>query len=85
MQCLPQSWKFQWMYLVYRWIIALFFLIWLFFAGFHSDNGGPKFFIFLTNWSFLVFNAHLVWSAISVTLSYFLAALVCKKSMRIFL
>ena len=66
-------------YLIYRWVISLFFQIWLFLAGFHPYNGGPKFFIFLTNWSFLVFNAYLLWSAISVTLSYLLANFTCKK------
>lgn len=79
LQWLPHTWKFQWIYLIYRWVISIFFLVWLFQAGFYPINGGVKFFIFLTNWAFLVFNAYLFWGAISVTLSYILANFACKN------
>lgn len=33
-------------------------------------NGGPKYFIYLTNWAFLLFNLYLLVSAIAVTLQF---------------
>lgn len=53
--------------------------MWLFLNGFDPINGGPKFFIFLTNWAFLVLVVYLLWAAVSDTLSLFLANVCCKE------
>ena len=53
--------------------------MWLFVAGFLPANGGPRFFIFLTNWAILSFNAYLIWSAFSTTLHYLLVHKCCKS------
>ena len=52
--------------------MSLYFLAWLVPSGIHNSNGGPKYFIFLTNWAFLLFNSYLLVSAISVTLQFFI-------------
>lgn len=46
--------------------MAVYFFAWLFPSGLYGD-GGPKFFIFLTNWSYLMWNSYLIISALSVT------------------
>lgn len=56
--------------MIYRWIIALFFIAWLVPVGIDDANGGPKFFIYLTNWAFLLFNLYLLVSATAVTLQF---------------
>ena len=60
-------------------MIAGFFFGWLVAAGLYPANGGPKFFIFLTNWGFLAFNAHLVWSAIVSTVDFFKEFVCCRQ------
>ena len=44
--------------------MAGYFLAWLVISGL---QGGVKFFIFLTNWSFLMWNFYLIFSAVSAT------------------
>lgn len=56
--------------MVYRWIISLYSLAWLVASGIDNTNGGPKYFIFLTNWAFLLFNLYLLISAIAATLQF---------------
>ena len=56
--------------MIYRWIISLYFLAWLVPTGIADENGGPKYFIYLTNWAFLLFNLYLLVSAIAVTLQF---------------
>ena len=56
--------------MVYRWIISLYSLAWLVASGIDDSNGGPKYFIFLTNWAFILFNLYLLISAIAVTLQF---------------
>lgn len=60
-------------------MIAGFFFGWLIAAGLNDINGGPKFFIFLTNWGFLAFNAHLIWSAIVSTVDFFKEFVCCRQ------
>lgn len=50
--------------------MSLYFIAWLVPSGMHDSNGGPKYFIYLTNWAFLLFNSYLLVSAISVTLQF---------------
>lgn len=78
-QWLPYRWYFQLIFLVYRWVIATFFFVWLVLAGLYPANGGPKYFIFLTNWAFLAFNAHLVWSAIVTSIDFFREFVCCRQ------
>lgn len=77
MQWLPKRITWQWIYLVVRWVMAAYFLGWLIGSRFHHANGGPRFFIFLTNWSFLAWNAYLIISAISV--SFKMSMIYCCK------
>ncbi len=74
MQWLPFQWKWQWPYLLYRWVIALYFLGWLLHniieAGRTPDVQG-KYLIYLTNWGFLCFNLYLLVSALSVTVTLY--------------
>lgn len=56
------------MYLVYRWVMVAYFFGWLIATGVsYTPFGGAKFFIFLTDWSFLAWNAYLIASAASTT------------------
>ena len=51
--------------------MAIFFFVWLFIAGFAPENGGPKYFIYLTNWANLLWSGYLIWAAIFMTATYF--------------
>ena len=59
--------------MIYRWVVALYFVGWLIASG-----RDPKFFIYLTNWSFLALNVHLIYAALSTTVDYFKVYLCCK-------
>ena len=78
-QWLPKRIQWQWIYLVYRWVIAGYFSGWLVPSGLYPANGGVKFFIFLTNWSFLAFILHLIVSALSSTTKA-ISVYCCNKS-----
>lgn len=71
MQWLPYKWTYQFLYLVYRWILALYFFAWLITSWVESD--GPKYLIFLTNWSFITYCLHVIVAAISSTTKYVFA------------
>lgn len=65
---LPQKWSFQAVYLVYRWLIMLYFLVWLVVTIVHAvDSIKFKYFIFLTHWGFMAWNGYLVMSTIAAT------------------
>ena len=81
MQWLPHKWQFQVLFLIYRWIFALYFLGWLIHSG--VQTGGPKFFIFLTIWSLLMWVAYLLFAAASVTLRFFQVHIVCRQKFEI--
>ena len=68
-QWFPYNWKFQWIYVIYRWILPAYFFGWLVHSG--LTWGASSYFIYLTNWSFLIWNAYLILAAISVTFYYF--------------
>lgn len=55
----------HWIYLVYRWFLVLYFYSWLVYSGI---NDGPRFFIYLTNWSYLAWCCYLLSSAISTSI-----------------
>ena len=75
MQWLPYKWHYQIFYLIYRWVVALYFNGWLISSGIISD----KFFIYLTNWAFVLFNTHLLYAALSTTADYCKAYLCCRQ------
>ena len=77
-QWLPSKWYFQLIYLAYRWIIALFFLVNLVVSGLNY-SGGARYLILLTHWNFIVLICHLLWSAIFVTVSYFQVHVFCRE------
>lgn len=57
-------------YLVYRWVIMLYFLLWLAVSIFHAVDGVKlKYLIFLTHWGFIVWNGYLVLAAVTVTVA----------------
>ncbi len=60
--------RFQAIYLVYRWIIAIYFLAWNIATGVYSDS--PKYFTFLTIWGFTTYNTFLLVAALSTMISY---------------
>ena len=62
MQWLPYDWRYQLIYIAYRWALVLYFFIWLVIAGKSSRN---SYFIYLTNWAHLAFNSYLIISALS--------------------
>lgn len=60
----------QLVFLIYRCVMSFYFLAWLVPSGVHDLNGGPKYFIFLTNWSYLLFNSYLLVAAMSTILQF---------------
>lgn len=67
-------------YIIYRWIIAIYFLSW-FIASMLVSNElhGSKLIIFMTHWSSILLNVYLL-SAATVTLSYFIFKHFYKKT-----
>ena len=57
----------QWLYVVYRWILALFFTRC---AIQCLASNGRYYFIYLTMWSLTVYSAYLLWSAASTTTTF---------------
>lgn len=79
-QWLPPTWTFQWMFLVYRWIIASYFGGWLLFHAVESgkEEQGGRFLIYLTNWGFLFWVTYLISAAVAVTIN-FIRAWACSN------
>lgn len=72
LQWLPPKWTHQVFYMIYRWLVAIYFLLWLVISVAHAaDSIKFKYLIFLTHWGFLVWNAYLVLAALTVTIAYF--------------
>ena len=70
LQWLPPHWKWQWLYVVYRWIVALYFFAW-FMVILNNANISlkAKYLIYITNWAFIVWNTYLIFAAVSVTIN----------------
>lgn len=81
LQWLPSKWYFQLIYLLYRWVSSLFFLSYLILSG--VSGGGNYFFVFLTNWSLIALNLHLLWSAVFATVHYFRIYVFCKEKFEV--
>lgn len=80
-QWLPPTWTFQWLFLVYRWILATYFSGWLLFHAIESgkDKQGGRFLIYLSNWGFLVWVTYLLSAAVAVTVN-FIRAWTCNNA-----
>ena len=68
-QWLPEEWQYQLLFLLYRWVIAIFFVVELFVTAI-LENAGAKYFIYLTNLGFMMLTLYTVWSAVSVTVRF---------------
>ena len=77
LQWLPEKWQYQLLFLLYRWVIAIFFVAELLVTAI-TENAGPKYFIFLTNLGFMMFTLYTVWSAVSVTVRFLQIHVICK-------
>ena len=77
LQWLPQKWQVQWLFLVYRWVLALYYLAWLIVAGVQAT--GPTFFIYLTNWALIMWVVYLLTAAVSSTTNFFQVNFCCKN------
>ncbi|KAL9959912.1 hypothetical protein ACROYT_G033288 [Oculina patagonica] len=56
--------------LVFRLIVAVYCSAWIIYSGFHPANGNEKWFIYLTNWSFLFVTLYFVFATIITALYY---------------
>ncbi|KAK3705438.1 hypothetical protein QZH41_007406 [Actinostola sp. cb2023] len=56
---------------VYRFILAVYCTGWIIYSGFYFTNGGPKWFIWLTNWGFFFVTLYFILSTV-LTLLYHL-------------
>ena len=65
--------RLQLIYLAYRWLLLLYFLSWLLVLTIQAgiSGVGSKFFIYLTNWGFIVWNAYLFAAVASTTLNFY--------------
>ena len=69
-QWLPPAWIFQWLFLLYRWVLAIYFGGWqLYIAIIYKDQGG-KYLIYLTNWGFLIWVSYLLSAAVATTANF---------------
>lgn len=65
MQWVPYKLPHQLIYVAYRWMLVLYFFIWLVLAGTGQGNG--RYFIYLTNWAHISYNTYLIVAALSTT------------------
>ena len=77
---MPHSVKFQLIYLIYRWVMALYFISSLIYASVYDRQFGPKITVYATQWIFYLWNFHMLWAAIFVTVTYF-RVFFCQRNM----
>jgi hypothetical protein len=65
LQWLPYRLPYQLFYVAYRWVLVLYFFIWMVMAG--TIEGGNRYFIYLTNWAHMAYNTYLIIAALSTT------------------
>lgn len=65
LQWLPYDWRYQLGYIIYRWILVVYFFVWLVKAG--IAEASPEYFIYLTNWAHISYNTYLIVAAASST------------------
>ncbi len=64
--------------MIYRWIIACYFIGWLVASGIQFSESGPRWLIYLTNWGIVGFVFYLLVAALSVT-TKFITVHVCNR------
>lgn len=71
-QWLPPAWTFQWIFLAYRWLLCSYFGGWLLYYAIDTANQGVggRFFIYLSNWGYLLWVAYLLSAAVAVTVHF---------------
>lgn len=67
-QWLPHTIKAQWIYLLYRIIVAFYFLVWL--LAISINAGSANILLFLTQWSFIVLNAYLLVALLTTVINF---------------
>lgn len=55
---------------MYRLIVAIYCSAWIIYSGFHPANGNEKWFIYLTNWSFLFVTIYFVFATVITAFYY---------------
>ena len=58
--------RFHWVYLVYRVIVALYFVAIAIYSGITEFNGSGKWFIYFTNWMFVCLTFSVISQALCV-------------------
>ena len=58
------------MILVYRLLVAIYCSAWIIYSGLHPSNGHEKWFIYLTNWSFLFVTVYFVCATLITAFYY---------------
>lgn len=56
--------------LIYRVLVALYCIVWIILSGFHPWNNHEKWFIYLTNWSFLFVTSYFILSSLLTAFYY---------------
>lgn len=80
MQWFPRNLKWQLLYLLYRWLLALYFLCWFLVIAVNAANGIKwRFLIYISNWAFLVWVSYLVISAASLSVNFSSQLLRCNQ------
>ncbi len=57
-------------HVIYRWVIACYFIGWLITSGIQFSNSGARYLIYLTNWAIIGFVFYLLVAAFSVTAKF---------------
>ena len=65
------------LYMIYRWVVFLYFGGYLFAYG--AILNGPKFMIYLTNWSYIALNLGFFYAALSTTVEYLMVYVCCRR------
>lgn len=76
-QWLPHTVAVQWIYLVYRAVVFFYFLVWL--VAININESSPNILIYLTQWSFITFNAYLLLSLLTTIINFILVYVSPKK------
>ena len=77
LQWLPHAFRTQWIYLLYRTVVAFYFFVWLLAVGINFSS--PKLLIYLTQWSFIALNAYFISALISAIVNFVLVYVYPKK------
>ena len=72
-------------YLIYRWVIALYFSGWMIGSGYVGHiRHGPRYAIFITSWTFILLTLYLIVAAIAVSAKFVLENFLKKTPPKLF-